>query len=317
MTARIKMPPTRFIVPVHNDLPQIPAWIKPLDVEIRSGYAEILVEDRAVVYLSERRYASKVEMPKIYVSHSQIDMFCRCPLSYKFRYIDGIKAPPSAAAAIGQSVHRTAEHNNKQKLFTREDISAEDAKNIFSDAWEELAPSVAFEEGENPGAVKDQGISLVDLLMAEVAPTIQPKAVELEFNQAFTNTDYELKGYIDVVTEENIIIDLKTKGKSPSDFEVAQNSQITAYYLGHKNIYGEYPKGARMDFLVKTKTPKYVPKDTWRTPEQISQWLDLVENIARAIRAGIFFPNPQSTLCSPKWCGYWNICPQGDLKAPY
>jgi CRISPR/Cas system-associated exonuclease Cas4 (RecB family) len=311
--SKIFNPPTRFLVPVIEGLPKIPGWVDPLEVIVyANGTAEILVNNKAVDYLSKRNYAIKLAPPQGHLSWSQCNMYMRCPRSYFFRYVEGMKVPPSSALAVGSSVHKTAEHNNKQKIFSREDVSLKVAKEVFSQVWDEMAPSVDFKEDENPGQLKDQGVALVDLLMTRVAPRIQPRAAEEEFILEFSNAEYSFKGIIDVVTEQGEIVDFKTASRTPSQGDIDQDRQITTYYLGHEALYGQPPAGAFMDYLVKNKTPKHERFETSRTEADTKKLLALIAEISRSIRNGFFFPNPTNNLCNPRWCGYWNICKQGE-----
>ena len=53
-----------------------------------------------------------------YLSISQIGTFMRCPAQWKFRYIDGIKVPPSAAAVKGTATHEGIELIYSEKQAT-------------------------------------------------------------------------------------------------------------------------------------------------------------------------------------------------------
>lgn len=37
-----------------------------------------------------------------YVSISRLNLWLKCPLAFKLRYIDGIEAPPSASQFVGR-----------------------------------------------------------------------------------------------------------------------------------------------------------------------------------------------------------------------
>jgi len=40
-----------------------------------------------------------------YISPSRLNLWLRCPLAFRLRYIDGIRSPPSPAMFVGKRVH--------------------------------------------------------------------------------------------------------------------------------------------------------------------------------------------------------------------
>jgi len=50
-----------------------------------------------------------LERPTRHWSHSRLELYARCPLAYRFRYVDRAPGKPSAAATRGKQVHEFAE----------------------------------------------------------------------------------------------------------------------------------------------------------------------------------------------------------------
>ena len=44
-----------------------------------------------------------------YISPSRLNLWLKCPLAWKLRYIDGIKTPPTPALFLGTRVHDALE----------------------------------------------------------------------------------------------------------------------------------------------------------------------------------------------------------------
>ena len=42
---------------------------------------------------------------RAYISPSRLNIWLRCPLAFKLRYIDGIRSPPSKSMFVGKMVH--------------------------------------------------------------------------------------------------------------------------------------------------------------------------------------------------------------------
>lgn len=242
---------------------------------------------------------------KNHISISQIKMYLRCPLQYKFRYIDDLIIPPTSTLTLGKSIHATLETNYSQKIKTKEDLPLGYVMDIFSDTWNKEAENTQFEENEKPGQVKDEGIGLLGLYHAKISPKIQPKYVEKEFELGFDNVPYTLKGYIDLVDQDQIIIDHKTTKRSMAEDSVSKDLQLTCYALGYRTTTGEKETQLRLDIMVRNKQPKLQQLQTIRTEEDISRFLKIVAYVSKAIHSGIFYPN-ENFMCSI--CGYKDLC---------
>ncbi len=245
-------------------------------------------------------------MENKYLSVTQIKMFLRCPLQYKFRYIDGLKIPPTSSLTLGKSVHSALEGNYRQKIETKQDLPAEKMLDLFSDRWEKEVQETIFDEDENAGTIKDDGIKLVGIYHGQISPTIQPKLVEKEFNLSFENVNYTLKGIIDLVDVEGTIIDHKTAKRSMMTEDVESNIQLTCYSLAYRSLFGTPEKELRFDVMVKTKIPKLQQISTSRTQADIDRFLKVVGYVSKAIQSGLFYPCEDRQTCS--WCGYRGIC---------
>lgn len=242
---------------------------------------------------------------KGYISISQIKMYLRCPLQYKFRYIDDLIIPPTSTITLGKTMHTTLETNYSQKIETKQDLPLSHVMDIFSDTWNKEAENTQFEEDEKPGQVKDEGIGLLGLYHAKISPKIQPALVEKEFELGFENVPYTLKGYIDLVDEYKTIIDHKTTKRSMPEDHITTDLQLTCYALGYRTITGEREVQLRLDVMVRNKQPKLQQLTTTRSQEDISRFLKLTAHVIKAIHSGIFYPN-ENFMCPV--CGYKELC---------
>jgi len=240
-----------------------------------------------------------------HLSVTQLKMYLRCPLQYKFRYIDGLKIPPPSAITLGKSIHTTLEENYRQKIKTRKDLPLEQIRDLFSDAWEAQVKDTLFEEDEKPGKVKDEGIRLITSYHKIIAPKIQPVYVEREFSLNLEEENYTLKGYIDLIDDKNFIIDHKTAKRSMTEEMVRSDPQLTAYALAYRKLDGKEEAGLRFDIMVRTKKPKIQQIQTYRNKEDIKRLIKTFKYVNKAIQSGIFYPNP-NFMCSN--CGYRELC---------
>ncbi len=245
-------------------------------------------------------------MESKHLSVSQIKMFLRCPLQYQFRYIDGLKIPPTGSLTLGKSIHSALEANYSQKITSKQDLPAEKVLDLFSDRWEQEVKETVFDMDEKAGTVKDDGVKMVTAYHGQISPTIQPRLVEHEFNLIFANVSYTLKGIIDLVDVEGTIIDHKTSKRSMNPEDVGSDIQLTCYALAYRTLFGVPEKELRFDVMVKTKVPKLQQIPTTRTQDDIRRFLKVLGFVSKAIQSGTLYPCENKQTCS--WCGYRELC---------
>jgi RecB family exonuclease len=210
--------------------------------------------------------------------------------------------------SFGTAMHRAIEANNRYKAEHQEDMPADDVQEVWAQAWNEAAEQTAFEDGENAGEIKDEGVRALELYMQEIAPTISPILIEHVFEIGLDDS-YTLKGIIDCVDQNNLIIDNKTTKRTPSGDPTQGNLQLVAYAIAHREILGITESGVRLDYIVRTKTPKVISFSGGPCDDlAIKRGLKLISATARAIRLGVYMPNPNNFTCSSTGCGYWDIC---------
>jgi CRISPR/Cas system-associated exonuclease Cas4 (RecB family) len=249
------------------------------------------------------------QQEKKYLSFSQINMYLKCPRQYEFRYIQGIKRPPSGALILGTVWHSTVEENYRQKIVTKDDLPLDHMQDFFADNWESKLEEEEIDFESSPANLKDTGISVVEAHHKNIAPTVNPVLVEEKFRVSLgDNFPFDLLGFWDVVDEDEVVIDNKSYSKTKSQTDIDKDLQLTAYSLAYRLVTGKIEGGLRIDSVIKTKQPKTVQIKTTRTNQDCEWLLELIENVAKGIMNEVFFPNPNGWHCSPKWCGYWKEC---------
>ncbi len=250
-------------------------------------------------------------MEKKALSFTQLNTYLRCPRQYHYRYVLGIRTPPSGSMVQSRIWHETVERNYRQKITSHEDLPLEDLQAFYAERFDEAlkVEDVAFDADESAGALKDEGLAIVAAHHREIAPAVQPLFVEKPFRVSLgTDFPYELVGVWDLVEQDGTVCDNKAYSKAPSQQELDRDLQLTVYSLAYRAAFGEVEKGLRVDAVLKYKTPKAVQLTTRRTNEDCRWLLGLIEEVARAIDQNVFFPNPNGWHCSPKWCGHWERC---------
>lgn len=260
-------------------------------------------------------------MSQIILSPSRINTFERCQLQYKYRYLEEKIKPPGVAAVIGISTHKAIELDLKSKLETgqllEEDVLTDAAAQTVENEWS----GGLVQDDDSPmekGEIIDEAVSLVRCHHAEVAPAVEPIAVERPFG-VDVSADIKLTGHIDV-QEATAIRDTKTIKAKPGAIKGEHWVQAQLYAVGALVNDGKLPEKVKVDYLVKNKKAKVAVTHESEVTEQTAQRaldrLSITSRvIARAIDSGDFMPAPaDSWACSDKWCGYYNECPFGAIK---
>lgn len=249
-----------------------------------------------------------ITLPSEHISASQINTYLRCPAQYYFRYVRGIKIPPSSALTRGKCVHAGVEHNYRQKIESHVDVPVNDVTEYVASEFETLQQETLFEADEDPGQIKDVTVNLSRTYHLELAPKIQPILVEQEILLPIEPYGILLKGYVDLVDDKLWVRDTKTAMRSPNADEINKSLQLSAYAYSLQKITGEMPKGVALDYVVATKVPKVVVLEGTRTEQQINRFVNTAARVGRAISEGCFYPSEHNFLCSPEKCGYWELC---------
>jgi len=243
------------------------------------------------------------------LSFTQLSTLLRCPRQYDFRYRWRLPIPTTGTLLQGRIYHSVAERNYRQKVQSGVDLSEDELAAQCAEWFDEaLRIEQVGMEGQDPVALKDQGVELVRLYAREIAPAVRPAAVEKPFRVGLGDGfPYDLTGRWDVVDVNGVIIDNKVYGKSPGQNEVDADLQLTVYSLAYRLLFQEQEAGLRIDAAVKTKEPKTVSLRTTRTNAECRWLLRMIEQAVHAIELGVCYPNPG-------WqCGY---CAFADLCLP-
>lgn len=241
------------------------------------------------------------------LSFSQVSMWLRCPRQYLYRYLMDLKMPPGGAQIQGSAYHFAIAEALKVKKDKGELVTEEDFKGMFDQGWKDkLKTGEKIDwRGNKPGVLKDEGMNVGLVYHEKIIPTLKPKEIEVR-------DVIEVKGipFIrikDLILESGNIVDHKLASKRYSESGIHSDLQSLAYL---------YPNSGTFTYHVglKLKVPDVQIMPYKRTLLEIKWWEELVEEVFKAINAGMYPPNPLGWYCSPKWCGFWDVCRGGKNK---
>lgn len=244
------------------------------------------------------------------LSPSRAADFMQCPLLYRFRVIDRLPEPPSAAAARGTLVHAALERVFDLPASARTPDAAVD---LLPGVWDRLVaqePALAslFEE-EGRGEWFADAAALVQRWF-----TVEdPEHLEPAEREMYVEAEVDglvLRGYVDrldVAPDGRMrVVDYKT-GRAPSElFEGKALFQMRFYALVLWRTRGVVPTMLQLVYLKDGQVLRFAPTQAQllATERKIQAlWLA----IERAATTGDWRPRT-SRLCD--WCHHQAACPE-------
>jgi putative RecB family exonuclease len=236
------------------------------------------------------------------LSPTQVRCFMDCQVRWWFKHGLKVPEPQTGKMALGKAVHSAVAENFAQKLETREDLPTTGVRALFRQSWATECAQTEFRDDENPSELAACGEALVAKYMDEVAPAIEPAAVEMRVVGEIAGIN--VQGWIDLLDVNGQIIDLKTSARRPTSIEPSHKFQVATYAQLTPGASGE----VRLDTLVKTKTPALVTQRYIVGPRDVLATHRLYALAQRSMRSELYMPNRLSITCSRRNCGYWRCC---------
>lgn len=158
-------------------------------------------------------------LPLRHLSASSIDMAMRCPEQWRRRYMLGEKARPGSALIVGGAFHGAQEFNYAQKIDSGEDVPTSEVVEFFHDAaWpdklEEAGGYAEVQWDGKPDELRERGALMVAAYRDNVAPRVQPIAVEQRF-EIELGLPVPVIGYVDVERADTLA-EMKTSARAMS-----------------------------------------------------------------------------------------------------
>jgi len=238
-----------------------------------------------------------------HVSHSQINLWDMCPKRWEYRYVHKLKERSSGNLVLGSCYHSTLEENFRQKMICGHDLDFDICYDVFCTAWDKQVGSawdIDWNE-KSPGTLKDIGIALVGAYLEDIAPLITPIKVEETCKSAIGVVGFTLR--FDLMDKNLAVIDHKTSARAYTQDRVDKDMQAsaTAFALGKPIVFYNH-------VAVKTTTPTIQVLKTFRTRADIDWWFAKASAIVAHMQTGVAPPHEDGWWCSPKYCGYYDIC---------
>jgi hypothetical protein len=272
------------------------------------------------------------QLPVGQLSISSLQRFWRCPQDWYRHYVLGHREPSTGAMALGSAVGQAIAHHFTARL-AGDAIDKTQARESFHHAFD-LAAAQAIFEGDDDRArrrtaleLRERGERLVELYLASPLAAYLERdevvAVEPRHELAFPGARWSFVAYLDLVTAQGTIVDIKVKAKHLGEAEARRDLQARAYVLARRldeagREGGPAPRRFAFHSLRHGTRPEaievpeggFLPSD--RELDAFEQRLIVTaRQIADCARTGDWgYASPMGWWCSER-CAHWNDCPGG------
>jgi len=257
------------------------------------------------------------------IHQSSLNMGLKCAESFRRRYLMGEIIPPGIALLRGTGTHKAAEINHQQKIETGQDLPLDDLKDAARDKYVKRAKESGVYLIKEDLSAKDRllndglndTVRCVETYHKDIAPTIQPIAVEEKIGPIDVGLELPVFLRIDYWEKDNLIRDLKTAAKKWTAGRINTEIQPVLYSLGYLLEFNVNPR-FRYDITIarrgKDGKPTSTGTDTQEmqaTNQDYSALYEKMKAFIKMLKLGNFPPcNSNNWWCSERYCGYWHTC---------
>ncbi len=258
-----------------------------------------------------------------YVTYSQVATYQKCPLQWKFRYVDGAEPEEvSAALLLGSGVHAAIEHHFQQIMQAGVLPSIDELLRVFDACWDKEinALPVTYPKGQDRVTVRATAQRMIEQFMASphAVPEGQIVGIEETFRVVLADDLPDLMGRIDVVTwlgNELLITDYKTARSMWAPDTAQENAdQLMLYSVGMQDLARTLSDDAkialRFVIVTKTKEVKIESLPVKLDPDRLHRTRLTVRSVVAAMqhasKTESVYPSPSQFNCAT--CPYGRRC---------
>ena len=245
-----------------------------------------------------------------YVSASRLNLWLKCPLAFRLKYVDGVTTPISTAQFVGRQVHQALEHFYRHRQL-RIALNAQQLVEPMTLAWSAgiEADGVRFDDAADERAHWKQTVDLVTTYLVQLThdephPLAVETAIEAPLIDPDTGEDLgiPLIGVVDLVLGNPagpVIVDFKTTSRGGEAAEIMHEIQLTSYAYLFRHATQQREGRLEIRNLVKTKTPKIEAHQfAARSDAHFSRLFAVIRSYLADIERGQFIFRPSLTCSS-------------------
>jgi hypothetical protein len=247
-----------------------------------------------------------------------------CAHKWEGEHLLGMRKATGLRGQLGTALHASTATFDKGRLPGAERVTVDEAAGIFVDTLAHPEREVDYSQDELTSREAERiGLSLHTRYCFDVSPRFTFKSVEQRLEpvdiDCGSGTYIRLTGSMDrarvaEATGGIVIPDLKSGARVVSDGQAVTKGrapQLGTYQILYEQTEGLVTLGGQIIALHTSSKPAVAVSpvfDAKRVMLGTEKAPGLIEHAAAMFRTGLFPPNPQSTLCSRKYCARWDHC---------
>jgi len=243
-----------------------------------------------------------------------------CPARWEARNILEIRQPTSGAAHLGTAIHAGTAAYDRARL-AGDPVTPDEAAGVLVDTLHHPEGDVEWDEGKGPDKVEPIALRLHSRYCAEISPAHEYRGVEVtcerlelpDIGLTLTGTTDRVRALPDGRVG---IADIKTGARAVgADGRAA--TQGHAVQLGVYELLAEHAMGLPVEapaeiIGLQTATAARVGTAEVERPRDAligdGERPGLLELAAEVLERGLFWGNPRSMLCHPRYCPVFSSC---------
>ncbi len=248
-----------------------------------------------------------MDLPKNYISYSQIRLYQSCPKKYYYSYIEKIDTPLNDKVFLGVVFHSAVEYYLKKQIEGKKP-EKDELREYFIEQFSkgQQKNEIKWTDGETE--TRKRGLAFVHHFHNYVGPEIDPLMVEKELVAELPDLDVKLKGIVDLVETDFSITDFKTTTAKWSKARIQGSYlQMQIYRYLFEKSFGDVISQLRFRVVyAKNSTSVKDQKVSVNAKDLDSgKMMDIIKYVVDNIRAEVFYKNDNYS-CG--FCEYKDIC---------
>jgi putative RecB family exonuclease len=252
-----------------------------------------------------------------HISPSRLNLWLRCPLAFRFRYLDGIRTPTTPGLFLGKAVHAGLEIFYRHRQLGIH-LGPMEVEQRLRETWAALraAEDPPFSSPAEELGIQRRATALLAAYLRQLpADEPQPLAVEMALETPLVDPasgkdlGVPLVGIVDLLLdgrEGPLIVDFKSSARGGEPLEIVHEVQLSSYAYLFRQVEQRQEAALEIRSLIKTNLPKVeFHRYPSRTDAHFRRLFAVAREYLDALDAGRFNYRP-GVGCA--WCDFREQC---------
>lgn len=242
----------------------------------------------------------------MYISYSVFDAYNRCPLKYKYSFIDKVSVPKRSELFFGGLIHDVVKYALKKDPIIP---TIKELTQYFKNNWD----AEVFANNKEAEQYFELGQSMIRNFHLSLTPGLRNIVATEKRFQIPLSEKHTLTGVIDRIDKLPYgafeIIDYKTSKSMPTQSEINSDKQLGIYQFAASKMWPEVENIKLTLYFLK----HYEQLTTTRRQDEIETLKEEFINTAEKIENETEFKPKLNRFCD--WCDYKHLCPLKNQNA--